>query len=416
MFKKLFIYKGLPQSVYILFFVQVINRFGDFVVPFLTLYLAEKLGIDIETAGIIVTISSLLFVPGSMVGGIFADKIGRKKTYILTQATAAISLIPCAFIKNSSVIVVLILISTFFNGAVRPPINAIIVDILPPDKRNAGFSLQYLGINLGTAFGPIIAGFLFNNHLKLFFLGDAITSLIVVALALIYIKETNSTIVNEVISFKEKEESGNTVQVLLRRPTILIFLLIYIIYSFVYTQYKFSLPLTLNKVYMSKGSEIFGLLMSINAFTVIMLTLLVTNLTEKENPLFNITIAGVFYALGFGMIGIINCFPLFIVSTVLWTIGEILIRTNLGTYLANNSPVNFRARFSTLGCLSWAIGATFGTSVMGKYINLMGINAVWPLIFLLSIIASFFMLILHLYSKRKISNTSVINMNNQNRE
>ena len=135
----------LPRSIYIIFFVQIINRLGSFVIPFLTLYLTKNLGICIEIVGIIVTISSLLFVPGSMVGGLFADKVGRKKTYALAQTIAAITLIPCAFIKSSPIIVTLILISTFFNGAVRPPLNAIIVDILPPDKRNIGFSLGYLG-------------------------------------------------------------------------------------------------------------------------------------------------------------------------------------------------------------------------------------------------------------------------------
>ena len=214
----------------------------------------------------------------------------------------------------------------------------------------------------------------------------------------------NSVILNETIAIDEKEDPGNSFKILLRKPIVLIFLFIYIIYSVIYAQCGFSLPLVLNKIYMDKGSEIFGLLMSVNSFTVVVLTLLVTNLTQKKNPLFNMAVAGIFYALGFGMIGIINTFSLFVVSTILWTIGEILINTNIGTYLANNSPVNFRARFSALECLSWAIGTSFGTSAMGKYIDLMGINAVWPLMFLLSVIASFSMLLLYLYSLKKASN------------
>jgi MFS family permease len=368
---------------------------GGFVVPFLTLYLTEKLKMNIEIIGIIVTISSLLIVTGSILGGMLADKVGRKKTYILAQTTSALTLIPCAFIENPSIIIFLILISTFFNGAVRPALNALVVDLLPPDKRNAGFSLEYLGINIGAAFGPMIAGFLFNNHLKLFFLGDSLTSLIVVCIALIYIEETKSKVISENLVFKEKKESGSTLQAILKRPKIVIFLFIYIIYDIAYTQSNFSLPLQLNKIYASKISEIFGLLTSINAFTVILLTLVITNLTKKNSSLMNISMAGVFYALGFGMIGITHYFPLLVVSTVLWTMGEILTCTNISTYLANNSPANFRARFSALTCISWAIGATLGTSVMSKYIHLMGINAVWTLIFVLSIIASFFILMLN---------------------
>lgn len=288
----------------------------------------------------------------------------------------------------------------------RPPISAIITDILPPDKRKLGFSLQYLGINLGVSLGPIVAGFLFKNYLPILFLGDAITSFIAVSLVVINIKETNLKNINKVEALAEKKESENILQVLLQRPEIIAFLLIYIIYSAVYTQHIFSMPLMLNKLYMDRGAQLFGLLMSVNALTVITLTVIISNITKKLHALSNVIIAGILYAVGFGMIGIVKSFPLFVVSTVLWTIGEILIVTNFGTYVANNSPANFRARFSAVGSLSWALGSTLGTSLMGKYISMMSIDMVWPLTFVLSCISSLLMFGLYTYSKRKDSVSS----------
>ncbi|NRZ45918.1 MFS family permease [Clostridium beijerinckii] len=64
------------------------------------------------------------------------------------------------------------MISTFFNGFVRPAFQSMIQDILSKEERQAGFSLNYLAINAGVAIGPIIAGFLFNNLLPLLFLGE----------------------------------------------------------------------------------------------------------------------------------------------------------------------------------------------------------------------------------------------------
>lgn len=401
MFKRFNIYKGLPRSVYILFLVQVVNRFGDFVLPFMTLFLTKKLGLSFETVGIIVMIESILSIPGSILGGKFADQIGRKKTYIFAQTTAALALIPCAFITKPYIIVFFLLASTFFNGAVRPPLNAIIADVLPSDKRQAGYSLQYLGINLGVSIGPIVAGFLFNNFLSMLFIGDALTSLMAVALVIVCIDETRPSNITEVAASKEKAEEGNIFQVLARRPQILIFLIIYIIYSLVYTQHRFSLPLMLDKVYMENGAENFGFLMSVNAFTVIFLTVFITSFTRKLHALPNMIIAGILYAIGFGMIGIINSFPLFMLSTVLWTMGEILTVTNFGVYVANNSPTNYRARFSAVGNLSWATGAALGTSLIGKYIDMAGITAVWPLTFILACIATLFMVMLYMYSYKK---------------
>lgn len=400
MLKIFSVYKGLPRSVYILFLVQVVNRFGDFVLPFMTLLLIKKLGISFQTAGMVIMIGSMLGIPGAIVGGKLADQIGRKKTYIITQTTVALALIPCAFVKNSYVIVTFLLVSTFFNEAVRPSLSAIIADLLPADRRQAGYSLQYLGINLGASIGPMVAGFLFNNYLPMLFIGDALTSFLAVALVAIFITESKPSNMVEAAASKEKAEEGSVFQVLFRRKQILIFLIIYILYSMVYTQHRFSLPLMLDEVFTGTGAEKFGLLMSINAFTVISLTVIITSFTRKLQPLCNIIMAGILYAIGFGMIGIVNSLPLFIVSTIFWTIGEILTATNFGVYLANNSPVNYRARFNAVGSLSWASGAALGTSLIGKYIDMAGISAVWPLTFMLASIAAFFMILLHIHSTK----------------
>lgn len=380
-------YRGLPKNMYIMFLATVINRFGDFVMPFLTMYLTIKIGLSFEIAGIIVTITSLLGIPSSILGGKFADEIGRKKTYLIAQGGAALSLVPCAFLKDPILIVTFLLISTFFNGAVRPPMNAIITDILPPQQRQQGFSLNYLGINVGVALGPIVAGFLFNNFLPLLFIGDAFTSFIALFLIWKNIKEIKPEHLKETAyTEKEKEEQGNTLSALLKRPQIALFLVVYILYSFVYTQYGFSLPLTTDAIFGSSGASKFGLLISTNALTVLFCTVAVTSLTKHLKPLINIMIAGIFYAVGFGMLGFVHSYYLFIISTIIWTIGEILVVTNFGVHLADNSPSNFRARFNAVGSLSWSIGGALGTSIAGKFIQEIGLEYIWFLTIILSIV------------------------------
>ena len=394
-------YRGLPKSIYIIFAVQIINRFGDFVVPFLTLYLTIKLGLSFATTGVIVMVASLLGIPGSILGGEFADKLGRKKAYVLAQTISALLLIPCAFLNNPSFIVLGILLSTFFNGAVRPAINSMIADILPPHKRQLGYSLSYLGINVGVAIGPIVAGFLFNHSLPLLFIGDAITSFIAVSLVIIHVDEVNSLASEVAVTAEEKDEPGNFLEVISKRPKIIILLLISIIYSAVYIQHRFSLPIMLDNIFLAQGPEKFGILMSVNALTVLILTMWVTHITTRFKNLTNMVIAGVLYGIGFGMVGQISTFYMFMISTVLWTLGEILMATNFGVYIANHSPRNYRARFSALTGLNKAIGGALGTSLMGIYIGLNGINAVWKLTFALSCIAAILMFLLSVYSSRK---------------
>lgn len=390
-------YKGLPRSIYILFIAQIVNRFGDFVVPFLTLYLTQKIGLSAGVSGTIVTANILVGIPASLIGGKTADSLGRRKTYLWSQSIAAISLLPCAIFTNPIIIVICLMINAFFCGFIRPALGAIVVDVLPSNQRQLGFSLQYLGTNIGVSIGPIVAGILFRNMLPMLFIGDALTSLIAVMLIAINVQETNPSH-NRAVKQIEKEEKSGVIKAFAKRPYLCIFLIVYIAYTFVYTQHRFSLPITMGNIYKIDGSTRFGYLMSINAITVIFLTLAVTSLTQKFHSLTKIIIAGILYAVGFGMIGIIHGFALFALSTVIWTIGEILVTTSFGVYIANNSPSNYRASFSAVGGLSWSIGGALGTSLAGKLIDAFGLNYIWSLTFIISVVAAIGMYIVKVLS------------------
>ncbi len=388
-------YKGMPKGLYVICFATLINRLGDFVVPFLSLYLTQKIGMSAWATGMIVTISFVIGIPAAMIGGKVSDMYGRKKIYLYAQSISAIALIPCAFTKNASITIVCLLISTFFNGFVRPAFESMIIDMLSNEQRQAGFALKYLSINVGVSVGPIVAGFLFNNFLPMLFIGDAITSFVAVILIMIYVKETH--VVGESIKVEneaEKEEKGNIIEVFRKRPYLLLFLLLYMVYCFIYTQNKFSLPMTMNNMYINQGAKLFGYLMSINAITVLILTPFLSAITRKKHQLTNMATAGILYAIGFGMIGFANSFVMMVVSTIIWTIGEILSSISAGVYVANHSPSNYRARLNAIKSIGNSLGASLSTAVSGVYIQYNGVKTIWTFVFIISIIAALLMLIL----------------------
>ncbi|OOM74138.1 multidrug resistance protein MdtH [Clostridium puniceum] len=393
-------YKGLPKCIYALFCVQIINRLGDFVFPFLSLLLTQKLNFSYSMTGVIVMTASLVTIPASLLGGRSADLLSRRKTYLIGQGIAALAVLICGFIKNPIAIISLLIVSAFFNGFVRPTIYAITSDVLSPEKRQIGSSLTYLGINIGVALGPIIAGFLFNNYLSLLFILDGLSSFIAIIIFYIFVEETRpqgGSIPEK--NIKEKEASGNLIEVLLKRPSLAFFLIINMFFSFAYSQTTFSLPMMMNEVFKANGANNYGYLMSINAITVIFLTVIIISITKRFKTLINIIIGGVFYMIGFGMIGIIgSSFFLFIISTLSWSIGEVITVPNNGVYLANNSPKNFRARISAVSNLTYALSTALGTSVLGKYIDYYGIHKVWSLVFIAVFIGICLMTALHIYN------------------
>lgn len=396
-------YSGLPKSIYIIFFARVVNTIGNFVFPFMTLMLTTKVGMGEQDVGKYLLLAAIVQVPGALLGGKLSDHVGRKKTAILFMILAALSLLPCAFLIDSSAGIAYVpwflILTTFFNSIVGPTNSAMMNDLTTPENRKQSFSLLYMGMNAGTAIGSIVAGFMFNNYMKLLFIGDVVTTLIAVCILAKYVKETRPTQQDihmiGVERVDEKVEDCGLFQALLRRPRLLVFTILNTVYAFVYAQTGFSLPLQAKAVFGDAlGAKFYGSFNMINCIEVIVLTTVIAFITRKIRSSYNVSIAGAFFAVGFGILYIARDFWLFALSTIIWTVGEIIHATNVGVYIANHTPISHRGRFSAIINIISGVGHAISPYVMGTLIAQKGVVNVWPVIFALSLIATFSMFIL----------------------
>lgn len=400
-------YSGLPRSIYVIFFSRVVNCIGNFVFPLMTLLLTLKMHMTPEQVGAFLLISSFAQIPGSLLGGKLADHVGRKKIMIIFMSLQAVTFIPCAFLGNSMDVPKLLILASFFNSVSGPASGAMISDLTIHENRQAAFSLLYLGINVGTAIGSIVAGLMFNDYMKYLFIGDAVTTLIAIILLVKYVGETKPSKEEIVEGFNiessEKAEGGGIISALFRRPVLLVFALINTIYSFIYAQTHFSLPLQAEAIFGSVlGPKYFGTFNTVNCLIVILMTTFITVVTKKIRDINNIALAGVFFAVGFGMLFFVKSYWLFVISTIIWTIGEILNATNVGVYIANHTPISHRGRFNSVIQLITGTGFSISPLIMGKFITqYKEVMYVWPIIFILSICAAFFMFMLGLHEGKK---------------
>lgn len=368
-------YRGLPQEIYMLFAANIINRFGDFVAPFLTLYLSSKLNLNMNITGIIVTVCVLSRIPGSILGGKMTDNYGRKKSYLIFQTLAGVLLLPCAVLTNSYIVITLIILSTFFNGGVRPALEALAMDIIPEEKRKTGFSLMYLGINIGVATGPALAGFLFKTNLPLFFIIDTTTSLMAVAIVIFKIKE-KYVIEKHIKKAGSKPEEG-MLKIISMNPHIIKFILLTSGFALAYTQSNFSLPILLEELFKGSGAAKLGILFNINALTVLIMTTWIISKIKNNSSIKNLCIAGLFYATGFAGYALLSNFAGFIIATVVWTVGEIIQFSNEKMYIAEHTEAKYRGRINAISSsLKYTMNSL--TILLGGFlIPLIGVRKIW---------------------------------------
>lgn len=390
------IYSGFPRTIYILFVCRLINAMGYFVFPFLTLFLTRNLSLSADKVGLYLMCVEIGRIIGALFGGRFTDIFGRKRALISFQFAIAVFLFPCAFLGDSLIIPKLLTIAAFFNGATRPVYDAIMVDMSTPKNRKEIFSFIYLGLNLGFGIGSLIAGFLYTRYIKFLFLGNVVIILFVCLFIYINIVETLPYKVQLKNDNDKLVQKQSLLKILLQKPIVLYFSLVSILFYLAHSQFFFSLPLQINDLFGQIGPRYFGMVMSFNCFIVVFMTMPVTLVSRQNRPILNVTFSGIFFAIGLGMLYWIYQFSWILVSTFIWTIGEILIRTNAGVYIANHSPATHRGRFNSLVTISASISRIIGPPMLGLVITNLGIRQVWVLIFFISIIATVLMYLIYL--------------------
>ena len=73
-------YTEFPPLFWIIVVTQFIDSIGSTLLfPFFALYITQKFGVGMTEAGILLGMSSLFGLVGSMVGGALTDRFGRRR-------------------------------------------------------------------------------------------------------------------------------------------------------------------------------------------------------------------------------------------------------------------------------------------------------------------------------------------------
>jgi len=394
-------YAGLPKEVYLLFLARIINCMGSFIMPLLTLILTQKLGISKADTGTFTALLTLTQAPTLMLGGKLIDTIGRKKILILCNIVGAFFYALCGIVSNHTAMIAFIVIASNIYIMADPAFDAMLADLTTPENRKASYSLMYLGINIGMTFSPIIGGQLFQNHLSLLFLLDAITTIaftIVIALGIPEVYHRNSQKEKQTGTERKKQSAFFVLRAV---PVLLMFIVLMFTYDFCYSQWNFMLPIQFGDLFGDSSAEFYSLLSASNAFTVIVLTPLVTSLTHRFRPLAVVAFGGFLYFVSYLGFSVGNSLILFWISTELFTLGEIVTTINIGTFLANHSPADYRGRINAFSSFVRGAARAAGPFLMGHVLSVLNYHTSWRIVAVVVLTGSLGMFIL--YRKEKMT-------------
>ena len=169
---------GHPRGLATLFFTELWERFSYYgmralLVLFMTTAATAAnpgLGFDVGTATAVYGLYTFFVYVLSLPGGWLADKLwGQRRAVFIGGVIIALGHFSMAIPLNETFFLGLALI-VVGTGLLKPNVSTMVGELYPEGgaRRDAGFSIFYMGINIGAVLGPTLCGLLgegYNWHL-----------------------------------------------------------------------------------------------------------------------------------------------------------------------------------------------------------------------------------------------------------
>lgn len=347
---------GLPRPFWVLWFGTLCNRIGTFAAPFLVIYMTERQGMSVTTAGLLITLQGAGMMVSNIIGGFLADRFQRRVVIaaglFLTTVVLLLLVAADTVARLACVVVLLGLVGDLH----RPGLNALVADLVPKNRRVRAYSMLHWASNLGIPVAGVVGGLLSRNHLPLLLVFDAATTALFAVIVLLGTpgrsarSESTPDGTDGLGPAEPDSDKGanptaanSRRDVLLRDPLLLGFLLVSCGVFAVYFQNFTTLPLSIVNGGMTAAD--YGFAIACNGIVVAVCQPLVLRLLEKYSETTGLVVSYALTCGGFALTGLVGNLPLLIATVVVWSLGEIGF-TSLGpAFVSRLAPERLRARY-----------------------------------------------------------------------
>lgn len=158
---------GQPKGLFPLFFTEFWERFSYYgmrAILIFYMYYAVKdggLGLDRSQANIIMSIYGSLIYMSGIIGGWIADRIiGTQKSVFYGGILIMIGHIALALPGGAMSLYASMFFIIIGTGLLKPNVSAVVGDLYADNdpRRDSGFSIFYMGINMGAFLSPLLVG------------------------------------------------------------------------------------------------------------------------------------------------------------------------------------------------------------------------------------------------------------------
>lgn len=357
--------QALPRAFWILVAGTFVNRFGSFVYPFLTIFLGAR-GLSLGQIGAVIAGYGGGGLLASLIGGWFADRFGRRNTIVLGTLANALCVGGLYFMHSIPGLTLLTFLAGVSGGFYHPASNALVADLVPPERRLGAYAVLRQAANAGFAFGTSAGGFLVSHSTFWLFAGDALTTATFGVIAFFLLPHglrTSSQQASWSEALRHIRNDGRFWALFAAQS----------LTALIFTQFVSSYALEVTSRHLTlwslKPEQIFAILIGWNGVMVMLLELPCTRITQQFNPRRVMCLGYALIGFGFAWNTLPFGLPGLFVGMTLFTIGEMCALPMVFTWVAHLAPESMRGRYIGALGTAWSgasmVGPALGLQIFG---------------------------------------------------
>lgn len=364
-----------PRQFWLVAFGVLFSSAGSSLIwPFQLIYISSQLDSPLTTAATLISLSSFIGMLVSFLGGSIADRFGRKPIMYLAVAFHGIAYLLMSRAESYPAF----LLPMTIMGAAMPfyaiGSDAMMADMIPPERRTTAYSILRMTNNAGIAIGPSIGGLIVVKSYALAFYGAAAAMFTYGIVLFLFARETlqrkqearEETLLESVLGYKRVFRDGHFIAFVATVTFGMIAPLMMWTLFAVYTKTNFGL-----------SEARYAWLPVTNALMCVFVQYFVTLVTRRHRPGLMIAAGMLVYALGVGSVALMSSFWGFWASMVILTFGELILIPTGTAYAASRAPDDLRGRYMSIYWLTWGL-ARAAAPVIGGFLNdVISPKAIW---------------------------------------
>lgn len=357
---------GFSSTFWIANTLELFERFAFYgAKAVLVKFIAEKVGLYDEAGSLAGLFTGLIFLLPAL-AGVFVDRYGFKKTL------AACFLIFCVgyfmiglagmeygqqiveLVGKKTYVIAVLVLTAIGGSLIKPCIVGTVAKTSTPNIKALGFSIYYTLVNIGGAIGPIIALTVRQDlGIEYVLVMSSITSFLLFIGTILFFKEPVD-VSGEVTEQKTFAKVFRDMALVFTNLKFVSFLIIFSGFWIMFWQVYFLLPFYATDVL---HFEQFEILETVDAWTIIIVTIPITALVQRWKPFTAMTVGFVLASLSWVVMGASVTVTAAIIAMAMFALGEGMQSPRFYEYVSMLAPPGQTGTFMGFAFLPIAIGS-----------------------------------------------------------